>query len=180
MNRIPKVAWCIGLAGISVLAGTHFATAKAPGKPPSAPVVVTFLSGDVIAAPQPLGGPFTATIDFAKHLAYPGPTGGIPGWQDLLNSLQARNPITYDSLAITNSAKGPLYGRLDFKVTIDGVPYLITMMAFLSGTTTSTATLDTMDWHEGLIRIQSGKPLKVVFEGGCYGGRPSVNFTMTK
>ncbi len=142
-------------------------------------MVVTFLSGDVSAAPQTLGGPFIASIDFAKHLAYPAGTS-IVGWQDLLNSLQARNPIAYDSLAITNSAKGPLYGRLEFKVMIDGVPYLITMMAFLSGTTTSTATLDTMDWHEGLIRIQSGKPAKMVFEGGCYGGRPSVDFTMTK
>ncbi len=177
MNKTMKVALCIGLAGLGVFVWTHSAAA---GKPPSAPVVVTFLSGDVSAAPQALPGPFTATIDFAKHLAYPGPTGGIPGWQDLLNSLQARNPIAYDSLAITNSAKGPLYGRLEFKVMIDGVPYLITMMAFLSGTTTSTATLDTMDWHEGLIRIQSGKPAKMVFEGGCYGGRPSVYFTMTK
>jgi hypothetical protein len=175
MNKTMKVALCIGLAGLGVFVWTHSATA---GKPPLAPVVVTFLSGDVSAEPQTLRGPFTASIDFTKHLAYPGPTGGIPGWQDLLNFLQARNPITYDSLAITNSGRGPLYSNVTFKVKIDGVSYVITMMAFQAGTTTSTATLDTMDWRDGLIRIWANN--KVVFEAGCYGGRPSVNFTMTK
>ena len=67
MNKTMKIALCIGLTGLGMFVWTHFAAAK--GKP--APVVVTFLSGDVSAAPQTLGGPFTASIDFAKHLAYP-------------------------------------------------------------------------------------------------------------
>jgi hypothetical protein len=173
MNKTIKVALCIGLAALGVFVWTHSATA---GKPPSAPVMVTFLSGDVSAAPQTLGGPFTASIDFAKHLAYPAGRS-IANWQDLLNFLQAKNPITYDSLAIKVSGD-PLYSRLDFKAVIDGKPYTITMMAFQSGTTEVTATLDTMHWSDGGIRIMSKNT--VLFEAGCYGGRPSVDFTMTK
>ena len=71
-----------------------------------------------------------------------------------------------------------MYSELYFAVKIDGVPYVITMSAFQSGTTEVTATLDTMHWSEGGIRIMSGKNL--LFEAGCYGGQTSVDFTMTK
>ena len=47
MHKTIQVALCIGLAGLGVFVWTHSARA---GKPPSAPVMVTFLSGDVSAA----------------------------------------------------------------------------------------------------------------------------------
>jgi len=49
MNKITKVALCIGLAGMGLFALTHLAAAKTP----AAPVTVTFLSGDVSSA-EPL------------------------------------------------------------------------------------------------------------------------------
>ena len=75
MNKTIKVALCISLVGVGVLVWTNFAVAG-----PRKPSVVTFISGDVIAAPQALApsgartyiGPFTASIDFAKRLTgYP-------------------------------------------------------------------------------------------------------------
>jgi hypothetical protein len=175
MNRIPKVALCIGLAGLSVLAGTPFATAKAP-LPPSAPVVVTFLSGDVIATPQALPGPFTATIDFLKYIPYiffP-PAGG----DAVLRFLQTKNPITYDSLRISVNLNKPLYTRLDFRVTIDGVPYDVIMNAFLSGWTESTPTLDTIHLREGRFAVQSGNTILVV--AGTPARQVNLDFSMTK
>jgi hypothetical protein len=174
MNKTMKIALCIGLTGLVMFVWTHSAAA---GKPAKAPVVVTFLSGDVSAAPQTLGGPFTASIDFTRHLAYPAGKS-IANWQDLLNSLQARNPITYDSLIIAVSKGGPLYSGLYFAVTLDGVPYTISLRTFQAGTTEVTATLDTMHWSQGGMRIMSGK--NQLFEAGCYGGQTSVDFTMTK
>ena len=172
MNRIPKVAWCIGLAGISVLAGTHFATAKAP----ATPVVVTFFFGDVSAAPQPLGGPFTATMDFLKYIPYicaDSPAGG----EELLRVLQTKNPITYTFFAVKVSAD-PLYSRLDFTETIEGKPYTITMNAFLSGTTESTPTLDTIHLREGRFAIMSKNKLLVV--AGTPVRQVNLDFSMTK
>jgi hypothetical protein len=174
MNRILKVALCIGLAGISVLAGTHLATAKAP----AAPVVVTFLSGDVSAASQPLGGPFTATIDFEKYISYICPTSP-PGGEAVLKYLQTKNPITYDSLSLSiNSKKGALYARLDFRVTIAGVPYDVIMNAFLSGWTESTPMLDTIHLREGRFAVQSGNKLLVV--AGTPVRQVNLDFSITK
>jgi len=183
MNKTTKVALCIGLTGLGMFVWTHFAAAK--GKPARAPVVVTFLSGDVSAAPQSLGGPFTATIDFAKHLAYPVGGGSAADAQDVLRFFEARNPITYDSLKIsalvtdaTNLGK-PINSRLDFKVTIDGVRWTVTMNAFLSPELTEfTPTLITYHWHEGRFAIMRGTKLAV--EAGCYGGRPSVDVSITQ
>jgi hypothetical protein len=170
MNKTIKVALCIGLAGLGVFVWTHSATAA---KPPSAPVVVTFLSGDVsAAAPVTLGKPFTATIDFARHIPYlwnQGPVGG----EAVLNYLQTKNPITYSSLSVTINAD-PMHSRLDFQATIDGKPYVITMNAFISGTTESTPTLDTIHYDGGRFAVMSGKELVVV------AGKPVLNFTMTK
>ena len=192
MNKTMKVALCIGLAGLGVLVWTHSATAakppSVPGKPPSAPVVVTFLSGDVSAAPQTLGGPntagnivggpFRATIDFLKYIPYICPDSPAGG-EAVLKFLQTKNPITYDSLTISiNSKKGPLYTRLDFRVTIDGVPYDVIMNAFLSGWTESTPTLDTIHLREGRFAVQSGNTILVV--AGTPVRQVNLDFSMTK
>jgi hypothetical protein len=185
MNKITKFALCIGLAGIGVFVWAHSAIA---GKPPLAPVVVTFISGDVSAEPQSLGGPFragnivggpfTATIDFEKYIPYICPDSP-PGGEAVLRSLKTRNPITYDTLSIsTNSKKGALYARLDFRVTIDGVPYDVIMNAFLSGWTESTPTLDTIHLREGRFAVQSGNKLLVV--AGTPVRQVNLDFTMTK
>jgi hypothetical protein len=185
MNRIRKVALCIGLAGLGVLIWTRVASA---GKPPAAPVVVTFISGDVVAEPQPLagpftggnivGGPFTATIDFLKYVPYLCPDSP-PGGEAVLNLLQTRNPITYDSLAIsTRFKKGALCVALGFRVTIDGVPYDVIMNAFLSGWMESTPTLDTIHVREGRFAVQSGNKLLVV--AGTPVRQVNLDFSMTK
>jgi hypothetical protein len=194
MNKAIKIALCIGLAGLSVFGWTHLAIA---GKPPSAPVVVTFLLDwdgdgdrdcDVSAEPQPLGGhstagnivggPFTATIDFLKYIPYICPDSP-PGGEAVLKYLQTRNPITYDTLSISiNSKKGALYTRLDFRVTIDGVPYDVIMNAFLSGWTESTPTLDTIHVREGRFAVQSGNKLLVV--AGTPVRQVNLDFSMTK
>jgi len=184
MNKTMKIALCIGLTGLGMFVWTHFADAK--GKPPSAPVVVTFLSGDV-SAPEPLaghfaagdivGGPFMATIDFEKYIPFICPTSP-PGGEAVLNFLQTKNPITYDSLSISVSKRGPLYSRLDFSVKIDGVPYLVTMNAFLSGTTESTPTLDTIHLREGRFAVQSGNKILVV--SGTPVRQVNLDFSMTK
>jgi hypothetical protein len=184
MNRITKAALCFSLVEIGVFVWPHVAAA---GKPPSAPVVVTFLSGDVIAEPQPLGGPFTAgnivggpftaTIDFLKYIPYICPDSPAGG-QAVLEFLQTQNPITYDSLTVSVSKKGVLYSGLYFETTIDGVSYTIFMNVFLSGTTVSTPTLDTMHWSEGRFAVMSktkGYDLLVVA-----GGAVELDFTMTK
>jgi hypothetical protein len=176
MNKTMKVALCIGLAGLGVFVWAHSATA---GKPIPPPVTVTFLSGDVSAAPQLLGGPFTATIDFAKHLAYPVGSDSIADWKDLINFMQAKNPITYDSLSITVSKKGAAYCGLYFSVKIDDVLYDVVMNGFTSSDPTeSTPTLDTFHWHDGRFAIMRNGRLAVV--AGCYGGRPNVDFSMSK
>ncbi len=184
MNEITKVLLCFGLAGLGALMGTHVASA---GKPPSAPVVLTFISGDVSAEPLPLGGPFTAgnivggpftaTIDFLKYIPYICPDSPAGG-QAVLEFLQTKNPITYDSLTVSVSKKGVLYSGLYFETTIDGVSYTIFMNVFLSGTTVSTPTLDTMHWSEGRFAIMSktkGYDLLVVA-----GRAVELDFTMTK
>jgi hypothetical protein len=174
MNKIPKVALCVGLAAISVLAWTHFATAKAP----AAPVVVTFLSGDVSAPPQPLRARFTATVDFLKYIPYICPDSP-PGGEAVLEYLQTKNPISYDSLSISIKSKGgSLYARLDFRVTLDGVPYDVVMNAFLSGWAESTAALDTIHLREGRFAVQSGNKLLVV--AGTPVRQVNLDFTMTK
>ena len=183
MNKTMKVALCIGLAGLGVLVWTHLATGA---KPPSAPVLVTFLSGDV-SAEQPLvgrftsnaivGGPFTATIDFEKYIPYicaDSPAGG----EELLRFLQTKNPITYDSLAV-KVCVDPLFSRLDFKATIDGVSYTVTMNAFLGGLPTeSTPTLDTIHLREGRFAVQSGNRLWVV--AGTPVRQVNLDFSMSK
>lgn len=185
MNRITKAALCVGLAAAGAFAWPHVA---AVGKPPSAPVVVTFLSGDVVAEPQPLGGPFnarevaggpfTATIDFLKYIPYICPDSP-PGGEAVLNFLQTRNPITYDSLSISLASKeGTLYTRLDFRVTIDSVPYDIVMNVFLSGWMESTPALDTIHLREGRFAVQSGNKLLVV--AGTPVRQVNLDFSMTK
>jgi hypothetical protein len=177
MNKTMKIALCIGLTGLGMFVWTHFAAAK--GKP-VAPVV-TFIGGDVISAPQTLerGKPFTATIDFAKHLDYPVGGGSAADWQDVLRFLEARNPITYDSLQVSAHATEALYSRLDFKVTINGILYAVTMNAFLASEPIEvTPTLKTYHWREGRFAIGRGKKLAV--EAGCYGGRPNVDVSITQ
>jgi hypothetical protein len=185
MNKITKVVLYIGLAGIGVFVWAHSANA---GKPPSTPVVVAFLSGDVIAKPQPLagplragnivGGPFTATIDFEKYIPYICPDSP-PGGDAVIRYLKTQNPITYDTLSISiDSKKGALYARLDFRVTIDGVPYDVTMNAFLSGWTESTPTLDTIHLREGRFAVQSGNKLLVV--AGTPVRQVNLDFSITK
>jgi hypothetical protein len=183
MNKTVKVALWIGLAGLAVLVWTHSATA---GKPRSAPVLVTFLSGHV-SAEQPLagrftsnaivGGPFTATIDFLKYIPYICPDSPAGG-EAVLNFLQTQNPITYDSLAV-KVCLDPLFSRLDFKATIDGVSYTVTMNAFLGGLPTeSTPTLDTIHLREGRFAINKGPKLAVV--AGTPVRQVNLDFSMTK
>jgi hypothetical protein len=174
MNKTMKIALCISLTGLGMFVWTHFAAAK--GKPAKTPVVVTFLSGDVTAAPQILPGPFTATIDFASFIPYLCPDCPAGG-EAVLRFLEAENPITYDSLAVKVNAD-PLYSRLDFKATIDGKTYTITMNAFRSGTTEVTTTLDTMHWSNGRFAVVSKNKLLVV--AGYPDGIADVAFTMTK
>jgi hypothetical protein len=184
MSKTMKIVLCVGLAGLGVFVWTHSATAA---KPPSAPVLVTFISGDV-SATQPLagrftsnaivGGPFTATIDFEKYIPYicaDSPAGG----EAVLNFLQAQNPITYDSLAVKVNGD-PLFNRLDFKTTIDGVSYTVTMNAFLGGTgiTHTTPTLDTINLREGRFAIMSKNRLLVV--AGTPVRQVNLDFSMTK
>jgi len=172
MNKTIKVALCISLAGIGVFVWTHVAAA---GKPPSAPVVVTFLSGDVIADPVILGQPFTATIDFLKYIPYICPDSPAGG-EAVLRYLQTKNPITYTSLAVKVNAD-PLFNRLDFKTTIDGVSYTVTMNAFMGGTIESTPTLATVSLREGRFAIMSKKLLVVA---GTPVRQVNLDFTMTK
>jgi hypothetical protein len=185
MNRITKVALCIGLAGIGVFVLAHSANA---GKPPSAPLVVTFISGDVSAESQPLAGPFragniaggsfTATIYFLKYIPYICPDSPAGG-EAVLEFLQTENPINYDTLSISiNSKKGALYAWLDFRVTIDGVPYDVIMNAFLYGWIESTPTLDTIHLREGRFAVQSGNRLLVV--AGTPVRQVNLDFSMTK
>jgi hypothetical protein len=185
MNKIIKIAFCIGLVAGGASAWAHIAAA---GKPPSAPVVVTFIAGDVVAEPQPLagpftagnmvGGPFTATIDFLKYVPYICPDSP-PGGEAVLDFLQTQNPITYDSLTIsTRRKKGALCVALGFRVTIDGVPYAVIMNAFLSGWMESTPTLDTIHVREGRFAVQSGNQLLVV--AGTPVRQVNLDFSMTK
>jgi len=184
MNRILKVALWIGLAVVGVLAPPHFAGAKAP----VVPVLVTFISGDVIAEPQPLagrstagdivGGPFTATIDFLKYIPYICPDSP-PGGEAVLKYLQTQNPITYDSLTVSIRLKrGVVYAWLDFRVTIDGVPYDVIMNAFLAGWMESTPALDTIHVREGRFAVQSGNELLVV--AGTPVRQVNLDFSMIK
>jgi hypothetical protein len=180
MNKTMKVALCIGLAGLGVLVWTHSATAA---KPPSAPVVVTFLSGDVSAAPQALHGPLTATIDFAKFIPYICPISplGIEGGTALLNKLASKNPITYSSLTITLGTIEPCY--LGFRTTVDGVAYIVAFNNFKGGTgLTSTPTLDIFDYSQGAFAVTDSKGRVLVIASKCVGGvnPASVNFTRTK
>jgi len=185
MNKITKIALCVGLAAAGASAWPHVAAA---GKRPAAPVVLTFLSGDVVAEPQPLagpftggnivGGPFTATIDFLKYIPYICPDSP-PGGEAVLNFLQTRNPITYDSLTIsTRSKKGAFCVALVFGVTIDGVPYNVVMNAFLSAWMESTPTLDTIHARQGRFAVQSGNSLLVV--AGDPVRQVDLDFSMTK
>jgi hypothetical protein len=174
MNKTIKVALCISLVGIGVFVWTQVAAA---GKPAKTPVLVTFLSGDVIAEPQTLPGPFTATIDFLKYIPFICPDSPAGG-EAVLNFLQTENPITYDSLAVKVSSD-PLYSRLDFKATIDGVPYTITMNAFLGGLPTeSTPGLNTYHWREGRFAVQSRNTILVV--AGTPVRQVNLDFSMTK
>jgi hypothetical protein len=180
MNKTIKVVLSIGLAGLGVFVWTHFAAAGKPVQP-----VVTFIAGDVIAAPQSLGGKFTATIDFAKHLDYPVGDGSAPDWRELLTFLGARNPITYDSLQVSpvdtheDDVGKPMPARLDFRVTINGIRYIVTMNAFLSPELTEiTPTLKTYHWHEGRFAIMRAN--KLALECGRNGGGSSVDFSMTQ
>jgi hypothetical protein len=173
MNKTMKVALCISLVGLGVFVWTHVATAA---KPPSAPVVVTFLSGDVDAAPQALPGPFTATIDFLKYIPFICPDSPAGG-EAILRYLQTKNPITYTSLAVKVNAD-PLFNRLDFKTTIDGVSYTVTMNAFMGGTIESTPTLATVSLREGRFAIMSKNKLLVV--SGTPVRQVNLDFTMTK
>ena len=173
MNKTIKVALCISLVGIGVFVWTHVATAA---KPPSAPVVVTFLSGDVIAEPQTLPGPFTATIDFLKYIPYICPDSPAGG-EAVLRYLQTKNSITYTSLAVKVNAD-PLFNRLDFKTTIDGVSYTVTMNAFMGGTIESTPTLATVSLREGRFAIMSKNKLLVV--AGTPVRQVNLDFTMTR
>jgi hypothetical protein len=183
MNKTMKVALCISLVGIGVFVWTQSVSA---GKPPSAPVVVTFLSGDVSAAPQALPGPFTATIDFASLIPYICPDSpiGVEGGAALLNVLQSKNPITYSSLTITEGKTGKEPYKLDFKTNIDGVPYTVSMGLFYSNSSkTSTPTLDTFDLRGGGLAVcdSRGRAL-VIVRGECVGmvNPIDVTFTMTK
>jgi len=181
MNKTMKVALCIGLAGLGVFVWTHSAAAK--GKPAPAPVVVTFLSGDVSAAPQALPGPFTATIDFAKFIPYICPISplGIEGGTALLNKLASKNPITYSSLTITLGTIEPCY--LGFRTTVDGVAYIVAFNNFKGGTgLTSTPTLDTFDYSQGAFAVTDSRGRVLVIASKCVGGvnPASVNFTRTK
>jgi len=175
MNKTMKIALCIGLAGLGMFVWTHFAAAK--GKPAKTPVVVTFLSGDVTAAPQTLPGPFTATIDFLKYIPFICPTSPSGG-EEVLRFLQTKNPITYNSLSI-NVSRTPLYNRLDFETKIDGISYIVTMNAFLGGTgATSTPTLDIVNLLEGRFAISKGKQIAVT--SGDPVRQVNLDFTMSK
>ncbi len=169
MNKITKLALCFGLAGLSGLIGTRVVSA---GKPPAAPAVLTFLSGDVRAEPREVlklanargyisARPFTAAIDFAGYR--PCPEHSPAGGRAVLDFLQSKNPITYDSLTISIYEKwGAKYTTLDFRVTIGDVPYTITMNVFLYGTITSTPTSDTYRLWEGRFAVMSKNELLVV------------------
>jgi hypothetical protein len=184
MSKTIRIALCRGLVGLGVLVRTHVASA---GKPPSTPVVVTFISGDVLAVPQELlrqangqdyisAGPFTATIAFGKYR--PCPEHSPAGGQAVLDFLQSKNPITYDSLTISVPKNwGPLYSRLDFKATLEGVSYTITLNAFFSGTIASTPTLDTIHLWDGRFAVTSGKSLLVVAGPDR---QAEVEFTITR
>jgi hypothetical protein len=76
------------------------------------------------------------------------------------------------------SKRVPLHSRLDFSVKIDGVPYLVTMNAFLSGWTESTPTLDTIHLREGRFAVQSGNKILVV--AGTPVRQVNLDFSMTK
>lgn len=182
MNKITKVALCISLAGIGVFVWTQVAAAK--GKPAETPVMVTFLAGDgdVAAEPQALPGPFTATIDFDGYRPCPEHSPDGQKVLDFLKGVQEANggSITYDSLTISVSKGEPLYSRLDFETKIDGVPYYITMNAFLSGTIESTGASDTIHLWEGRFAVMSKtKGFNLLVVAGP-DRQADVKFTMTK
>ena len=126
-----------------------------------------------------MGGPFTATIDFEGYIPSICPDSPAGG-QAVLDFLQSKNPITYDSLSISVSKGGPSYSRLDFSVTLEGVPYHVVMNAFLSGTAESTLTLDTFHWSNGRFAVQSKNTLLVVAGHDHPDGKAKVDFSMTE
>ena len=177
MNKTIKVALCISLAGIGVFVWTHSASA---GKPARAPVVVTFISGDVQAEPFELPGPFVAIIDFASFVPYVCSNTLDPEvGKAILNMLEAKNPITYSSLKL--KLTGSLSRiRLDFTTKIDDDTYMISMLAFASGGKTSTSP-DTYEFAEGGFAVyKNGKA--ALTAGWCVGGvsQADVEFTITK
>lgn len=171
MNKITKVALCIGLAGLGVFVWTHVASAGKPEKPG---LLLTFKSGDVIAEPQMIegsdkpnkitlaGGPITATINFLKH--EPNICEGSAKW---LRYMQAENPITYSKLSVqvTKDVSPTRSLWLDWEVTIDGTKYQVVMNAFLSFTMDSKPTKYTIQASEGRFAIQSGREMLVVSRG---------------
>lgn len=179
MNKTRKIVVRSGLIGICVFALVNLATAGKPAATARAvttPVIVTFLSGDVVADPVTLPGPFTATIDFLKYIPYLCPTSPAGG-EEVLRFLQTKNPITYTSLAIKVAAT-PLYSRLDFTAMIDGAKYIITMNAFISGTITSTPELYTAHLYEGRLAIVKDKHLMLT--AGDPVRQINLDLTMTK
>jgi hypothetical protein len=102
---------------------------------------------------------------------------GVEGSAVLLRFLQTKNPITYNSLAVKVSVD-PLFSRLDFTATIDGVSYTVTMNAFLGGTIESTPTLDTIHLREGRFAINKGPKVAVV--AGTPVRQVNLDFSMTK
>lgn len=164
--------WESDLIGTGLFVWSHFATAGKPEKPG---LLLTFISGDVIAEPLMMegrdskrgiklaGGPITATINFLKH-----EPNICEGSAEILHLMQAKNPITYSNLSVNivkGSARPEQVAWLDWDVTIDGTKYIVTMNAFLSATVNSSPTEYTIQASEGRFAIQSGREYLAIARG---------------
>jgi hypothetical protein len=189
MNKTIKIALCISLVGLGMFVWTHFAAAKGKPQPP-ATTLMTFISGDVVAAPQLLtlglntdqimsaSGPFTADVDFRKFEPYI--SDSSPDKVAVLEFLQSKNPITanliVDASKLPTTIRGttnPPWFKLVFSATIDGVQYWW-QLGFPSITIDIGATADTYSGSEGVLLVAYGKNLGQMTNIFCRGTPPKM------
>lgn len=174
--------WESDLIGTGLFVWSNFAAAAKPEKPGKGKpggekpgLLLTFISGDVIAEPLMMegrdskrgiklaGGPITATIDFVK--LEPNVCTGSAEW---LHYMQAKNPITYSKLSVNilkSDANPQGVAWFEWDVMIDGTEYQVVMNAFLSATVDCSPTECTIQVSEGRLAIQSGKEYLVISRG---------------
>jgi len=169
MNRISKVALCVGLAAIGVLAWSNYAVA---GKPASFPAVLTFISGDIVSAGDVVSaesqiagrnrqesisiqGTVNATIAFDKYVeAAASCSIGDPEFFTTMYDMQLSRYVL--DATVTKGATPQV--TLWFKVTgTDNVAYTIIMHQFTSVEITSVDSTDVIHASGGRVAVYALK-----------------------